>query len=160
MDETRWLSEREARAWRSLQLMHLQLDARMAHDLAEVSDLSYPDYVVLTVLTDQPDNRMRAFALARELGWEQSRLSHHLGRMATRGLVTKQRCPSDRRGFDVTATDLALQRMAAASPSHVATVRRHFIDQLTADQLDAVAEVATTVLDALAATCTEGEASA
>jgi DNA-binding MarR family transcriptional regulator len=111
MDEVRWLDERELRAWRSLQLMQMRLDGELARQLAADSGLSYPDYVVLVALTDRPDGRMRLFELAEVLGWEKSRLSHHIGRMAARELVKKEKCDSDRRGAFVVID----QR---GSPSH------------------------------------------
>ena len=94
----RWLDEREARAWRALQRMHMQLTGALARQLGEGSNLSYPDYEVLVALTDQPDGRLRPFELGHLLGWEKSRLSHHIARMAARGLVRKERCTTDRRG--------------------------------------------------------------
>ena len=151
MAQVRWLDEPEEQAWRSLQLMELQLTARLSRELAASgSDLSYPDYVALAVLTDRPDHRMRVFELATEIGWEKSRLSHHLARMAARGLVTRERCESDRRGSFVVVTPLGRRKLAAAAPGHVAAVRRYFVDLLTEEQVDTVGEIARTVLTALA----------
>ena len=147
--DVRWLDEREQRAWRSLQSMQLQLAAELARQLAPESDLSLQDYGVLVVLTEQADGRMRLFELARELGWEKSRLSHHVARMAERGLVTKEKCAADRRGAYVVVTRQGRKAIEAAAPGHVAAVRRLFVDRLTPAQLDTVAEVAETVLAAL-----------
>src|SRR5688572_22429559 len=97
MADVRWLTGREERAWRTLQLMQLRLEGELARQLASDSGLSYPDYLVLAALTAR-DDRMRVFELATVLGWEKSRLSHHLGRMVDRGLVAKEPCPDDRRG--------------------------------------------------------------
>ena len=69
--------------------MQMRLEGELARQLAADSGLSYPDYLVLVALTDRPDGRMRLFELAGVLGWEKSRLSHHVARMATRGLVKK-----------------------------------------------------------------------
>ena len=151
MGGTRWLDERQARAWRGLQHMHAQLNARLARQLADDSDLSYPDYVVLVALTDQPDGRLRPFELGGVLGWEKSRLSHHVSRMAARGLVTRERCPNDNRGSFVVVTRRGRAAIERAAPGHVDAVRRYVIDRLTPDQLDVLADIATTVLDALAA---------
>ena len=96
MDEVRWLNEREERAWRSLQFMQMRLEGELARQLAAESGLSYPDYLVLVALTDRLEGRMRLFELAEILGWEKSRLSHHVARMTTRGLVKKERCDWDR----------------------------------------------------------------
>lgn len=151
MGGTRWLDEREARAWRGLQHMHAQLNARLARQLADDSDLSYPDYVVLVALTDQPEGRLRPFELGAVLGWEKSRLSHHVSRMVARGLVARERCPNDNRGSFVVVTRRGRSAIERAAPGHVEAVRRYVIDRLTPEQLEAMAEIAATVLDALLA---------
>lgn len=146
MEDVRWLDEDEERAWRTLQFMQMRLEGELARELAADTGLSYPDYVVLVALTDRPDGRMRLFELAQDLGWEKSRVSHHIARMATRGLVDKERCDDDRRGAYVVATDRGRKEIAAAAPGHVATVRRLFIDRLTPEQLRAVGDAAEAVL--------------
>lgn len=151
MTEHRWLDEREERAWRALQAMQMRLDAELARQLAADSSLSYPDYLVLVTLTDRPDGRMRLFELADELGWEQSRASHHVARMVTRGVVAKERCRDDRRGAHVRITDRGRAAIEAAAPGHVAAVRRLFVDRLTEEQLEAVHDAAQSVLAALEA---------
>jgi DNA-binding MarR family transcriptional regulator len=150
MEGVRWLDDREAAAWRGLQAMQAQLDARLARDLADDSDLSYQDYMVLVALTDQPDGRLRAFELGRELGWEKSRVSHHVSRMIARGLVTRRKCPSDQRGAFVVITESGRRAIEAAAPGHVAAVRRYVIERLTPAQLDALTSIADSVLEALA----------
>lgn len=149
MENVRWLNETEERAGRALQFMQMRLEGELAHQLGADSDLSYPDYAVLVALTDRPEGRMRLFELAGILGWEKSRLSHHVARMAGRGLVRKEKCDTDRRGAFVAATPKGCKELEAAAPGHVAAVRRLFVDQLTTDQLTAVADAAETVLEAL-----------
>jgi DNA-binding MarR family transcriptional regulator len=147
--ETHWLDEREQRAWRALKFMMMRLDAQLARDLAAISDLSGPDYGVLVALTDRPDGRMRLFELARHLGWERSRVSHQVTRMSRRGLVTKEKNCPDRRGAFVVVTPKGRAEIEAAAPGHVDSVRRHFIDRLTPQQLDDLGKAAQIVLDAL-----------
>ncbi len=89
---------------------------------------------------------MRLFELAEGLGWEKSRASHHVGRMLERGLVKRQKCTDDRRGSYVAVTAKGRREIEAAAPGHVAAVRRLFVDRLTPEQLDAIAEAAETVL--------------
>lgn len=149
METVRWLDEPEERAWRALQVMTMRLDARLASELAAVSDLSLSDYTVLVALTDRPDGRMRVFELAATLGWEKSRVSHQLARMVDRGLVAKERCGDDRRGAFVAATDGGLAAIEAAAPHHVETVRRLFVDPLTPAELDALGRAAQKVVDAM-----------
>lgn len=148
MAEHPWLDEREERAWRALQFMQMRLEGALARQLAADSGLSYPDYLVLIALTDSADGRLRLFELAEVLGWEKSRLSHHIARMASRDLVRKERCETDRRGAFVAVTATGRREIAAAAPGHVAAVRHLFVDRLSAAQLDVIAEAAEAVLAA------------
>lgn len=126
--------------------MQMRLEGELARQLARDSGLSYPDYLVLVALTDQPDGRLRLFELAGILVWEKSRLSHHVARMASRGLVKKEPCDSDRRGAYVVVTKRGRKEIEAAAPGHVEAVRRLFIDRLTPDELDAIMTAAERVL--------------
>ena len=51
MEDVRWLDEREARAWRSLQAVWHRLNAALARELADDTELSYSDYTVSTTRT-------------------------------------------------------------------------------------------------------------
>ncbi len=148
MPKTRWLSEPERRAWRNFSLMQFQLNALLGRDLAPTG-LSYQDYVVLAALSDQPDGQARLVELGRGLGWEKSRISHHITRMEQRQLVARVKCPADRRGWFVTMTVQGRAAITAAAPAHVALVRRQFIDLLSVEQLATLDEIATLVLDHL-----------
>lgn len=129
--------------------MQARLNAALGSRLAAEGPLSYADYVVLAVLTDRPQGTARILELARHLGWERSRVSHHISRMVERGLVRKERCAVDRRGSFVVVTDAGRRAITAAAPGHVAAVRRFFIDALSDEQLDALAAAAGRVVDAI-----------
>jgi DNA-binding MarR family transcriptional regulator len=149
MNEVRWLDDRGLRAWRSLQFMEMRLEGELARQLAADSGLSYPDYLVLVALTDRPDGRIRLFELAEALGWEKSRLSHQVARMAGRELVAKEKCDSDRRGAYVVVTGHGRSVIEAAAPGHVGAVRRLFVDRLTPAHILAIGDAAEVVLAAL-----------
>jgi len=129
--------------------MQMRLEAALSRQLAADSELSLSDYVVLVTLTGRPDGRLRISELGQAIGWEKSRTSHHLARMVRRELVQKETCDSDRRGAFVVVTDQGRKAIEAAAPGHVTTVRRLFVDQLSADELDVIAAAAETVLAAL-----------
>ena len=147
--ETPWLDERERNAWRSLSLMNLQLTAALNRDLAG-SDLSLQDYGVLAHLSELDGGMVRMNELGHSLGWEKSRVSHHISRMEGRRLVRRARCPSDGRGWFVEITAEGRAAIAGAAPGHVAAVRRHFVDLLTPAQLSELDRIATRVLEHLA----------
>lgn len=145
----RWLNEREQRAWRGYRRMHLLLNARIAQDLTADSRLSDADYDVLTRLSEEDGHRIRVTDLAARMLWSQSRLSHHLARMRQRGLVTRDTDAADGRVAMIALTDEGRRTIEAAAPHHVASVRRHLIDVLTPEQIDALAEITETVAEHL-----------
>lgn len=147
--DTRWLDEREMRAWRGFQAMQMRLEGELARRLLAESGMSYQDYAVLVALTDQPDGRLRQYALAEVLGWEKSRVSHHIARMTRRELVSRETCASDARGTFVVVTDQGRRQIEAAAPGHLDAVRELFIDRLDSQQLETLAAIAGRVLAAL-----------
>lgn len=149
MKKNEWLDKEDEKAWRALQFMQNRLNAELARDLAKNSGLSYPDYVVLVMLTDAPDEKVRLFELNKVLGWEKSRTSHQVARMVQRGLVRKEQCKADRRGALVSITPKGRRAIEAAAPSHVDAVRRLFVENLTSAEVKAVRAAAQKVLDAL-----------
>ncbi|MFC8851014.1 MULTISPECIES: MarR family winged helix-turn-helix transcriptional regulator [unclassified Micromonospora] len=149
MTGTRWLDDDQQRAWRAYLRMQAELTARLSRQLQAESGLSLADYEVLVQLTEAPDGRLRPFALQRALQWEQSRLSHHLGRMQRRGLVDREECPQDARGAFVVLAAAGRAAVEAAAPAHVDTVRRLVFDQLDPDEVRTLERIATRVVDRL-----------
>ncbi|GAA1596177.1 MarR family transcriptional regulator [Actinomadura kijaniata] len=147
--EPRWLDEAEYRAWLGYRRMRLLLDAQVSRDLAADSGLSMPDYDVLSALSEAPDHRWRLTRLADRMLWSKSRLSRHVARMEQRGLVRREECPDDGRGAAIALTGEGLRAIREAAPDHVGSVRRHFIDLLTPEQVAALAGIAGVVLDHL-----------
>jgi DNA-binding MarR family transcriptional regulator len=144
--EPRWLDDAEARAWRGYLRMRTLLHAQIVRDLARETGLSGPDYDVLSNVSEAEGRRARLGDLAARMAWSRSRLSHHITRMEQRGLVTREDCAADGRGAFVVLTDAGWHAIQAAAPGHVASVRRHFIDLLSREQLDALAEISQTVV--------------
>lgn len=146
MADTRWLDDREQRAWRGFLRMHAQVTSSLRRQMHRDTGLSYADYEVLVHLSEAPDGRLRAFQLGEALHWEKSRVSHQLSRMEARGLVARAGCPTDRRGAFIDITATGRQAIEAAAPLHVAEVRRSFFDALAPDQVDALSEIADSIL--------------
>jgi DNA-binding MarR family transcriptional regulator len=149
VSEPRWLTEREDRAWRGYRRMRTLLDLQLGRDLMRESGLSEADYDVLSGLSETEGRKMRLSELATQMLWSKSRLSHHITRMEQRGLVRREECSEDARGSVVALTDAGWNAIVAAAPGHVASVRRHLIDLLTAGEIDALAAVSRRVVDRL-----------
>lgn len=137
----RWLTAEEDRAWRAFRRVMVAVQAGTARDLATV-DLSEPDYEVLSTLSERPDHTATLGEQADKMGWSRSRLSRHATRMETRGLLRRAPDPADGRGCLLVLTAQGLAALDDAAPVHVASVRHHFIDRLTADDLAALEGIA------------------
>lgn len=133
----------QLRIWRRYIETAEVLRTRLGTQMQLESDLSTGDYQVLLTLSEAPDRTLRASVLATEIGWERSRLSHHLGRMEKRGLITRARCADDGHGVDVAATDAGLDRFRAGSVPHLRAVKELFLDALDPTELDHVEQLTT-----------------
>jgi DNA-binding MarR family transcriptional regulator len=151
MEDTRWLTPEEDRAWRGYRRMRNLLDLQLGRDLNGQSQLSEADYDVLSTITEKPGQVWRASELAARLLWSTSRLAHHLRRMEGRGLIIRGEVPGDARGATVTLSDLGQAALRAAAIGHVDSVRRHFIDLLSPAQIGALADIADQVIGHFAA---------
>ncbi len=141
-----WLNDREQRAWRGFLEAHAAVMRALARQLQRDTELSLGDYAVLVGLSEAAGGERRSHEIADAIGWEASRLSHHLGRMERRGLVRRHPCPQDRRGVTTSITEAGRVAIEAAAPLHVAEVRRVFVDRLDDAQLDALGDIAARLL--------------
>lgn len=149
MTTPRWLTRREERAWRAYRAMQTVLPAQLARDLARDSGLSEPDFEVLSTVSEQPGHRWQLRDLAAKMLWSRSRLSHHIARMERRGLVAREDDPDDRRGCVIVLTTRGMETLEHAAPHHLTSVRKHFIDLLTKDELAALTQIAERVASRL-----------
>jgi DNA-binding MarR family transcriptional regulator len=135
-----WLEGDEQRAWLAYIRVQLRLAYEMNRQLLADSGMSLPDYDVLTALSAADGARMQITALAAQIGWERSRVSHHVRRMSARGLVTCGLSAADRRVTEVTLTGSGRQALEEAAPGHVDLVRRLFFAGLPPDLLEPLSQ--------------------
>jgi len=76
--------------WQAYLQMNQHLYAALEDQLLRDSRLSGADYKVLVPLSEEPSGVLRARELCTEMGWDRSRLSHHITRMEKRGLVARE----------------------------------------------------------------------
>ncbi|HEY3469025.1 MAG TPA: MarR family winged helix-turn-helix transcriptional regulator [Amycolatopsis sp.] len=143
------LSPAETAAWYAYMKVHLRLEYELNRQLRADSGLSLADYHVLVALTSAPGGRLRVTDLAIRIGWERSRLSHHLKRMRERGLVVTGVSPEDRRATDVVLSEVGWAALRRAAPDHVEFVRQAFLDALGSGEKAQLADLLERVYDAL-----------
>jgi DNA-binding MarR family transcriptional regulator len=143
IDEADWA------LWRGFLTMHRDLMRELDGRLQRDAGISQADYSVLLTLFDARDRRLRPGALGEALGWEKSRLSHQLTRMAARGLVERAECVTDGRGSWVVLTRDGRRTLLHALRDHAASIRSLFLDALAPDEKRAMARASERVLERL-----------
>ena len=122
-----------------------ELVARLDAELIRDHNLPLSSYEVLITLADAPGQRLRMGELANELLLSRSGLTRLIDRLERQGLVERRRCPEDARGWYAQLTEAGREKLVAARPAHREGVRRHFLDRLTDEDLDALALIWTKV---------------
>ena len=147
--EPNWLSEEEEKAWRGFVALRIGLVGHLARQLAQDSGITEAEFEVLVVVSEAPGQRIRSRDLGKALNWERSRLSHQITRMEERGMVAREQCENDARGFDVVLTKAGLKAIQAAAPKHLEAVRHCFIDLLSLAQMKTLTSISELVAEHL-----------
>lgn len=128
--QPRWLTDDEQNAWRAYIRLAKMLMRQLDRDLHSFG-LSTNDYEILVELSEAPGNRLRMTELADLTAQSRSRLSHQITRMEAKGLVRRAACDGDKRGTFTVITPRGMATIERVAPSHVDSVREHFIDRLS-----------------------------
>ncbi|MFJ9856969.1 MarR family winged helix-turn-helix transcriptional regulator [Streptomyces albogriseolus] len=145
-DEVRWLTAEEEHAWRAFRRMVIAVQTRTVQDLA-AHGLSEPDYEVLSTLSERPEGTSALHEQAAKMGWSRSRLSRHATRMEARDLIRRAPDPADGRGCLLVLTETGWDTLRQAAPTHLDSVRRHFVDRLEPEELAALGRIAEKIAD-------------
>lgn len=146
---TRWLTDDEQQVWRSfvatMGLLNEHLDRQMQNDAG--MPMSY--YLILAMLSEAPERRLRMSDLAFIVNSSQSRLSHAAARLEENGWIERIPASDDRRGAIAVLTDAGYEVLVATAPMHVTAVREAVFDPLTPEQVRSLGEICRAVLATL-----------
>jgi DNA-binding MarR family transcriptional regulator len=137
-------------AWRMLLEAHRGLIDRLEAELQAEKGLALTWYDVLVNLSEAESGRLRMTELAERVVLSQSGLSRLVDRMVQTGLVTRERCDTDRRGTWVVMTERGTQVLQDAAPLHLRGVQEHFGAQLTDEEAEVVGRALAKVSAAVA----------
>ncbi|MEY3588598.1 MAG: hypothetical protein RJA47_1194 [Actinomycetota bacterium] len=140
MSEPRWLSPDEMRAWRGFIEVVGRLNINLEADLAK-QHLALGDYQVLVYLSEADDHRMRMCDLADMLNLSPSGITRRLDGLVKSGLVSRERSAEDGRVMLGVLTPKGFEKLKTVAPLHVESVREHFIDRLTPQQIEGIGEI-------------------
>ena len=142
-----WLSEDEQRVWRLQLAINRRLIAMLEQNMQSEVGLSHAYYVIMAMLSEAPERKLRMNELASQVFSSPSRVSHAVDRLAERGWVERQKVTGDKRGAMAVLTDEGMRVLRAAAPGHVRLIREHVFDLLTPEQLAELDEIYTRLLE-------------
>lgn len=108
-------------------------------------------YDVLLELNAAPARRLRMSELGERAVLSRTRVSRIVGELAEAGHVQRSLNPDDRRSSYAEMTTQGRAAFRRAAPRYLDTVREHFSEVLTPEQLGAVREAMEALLDRLLA---------
>jgi DNA-binding MarR family transcriptional regulator len=129
------LDEEELAAWRGMLRAHSALVRELDAELAREHDMPLSSYEVLLFLNDSDEGRMRMSELADSVLLSRSGLTRLVDRLERQGLLRRERCESDARGFFAEITPEGRSAFAAARKTHLDGVRRLFLSRFSRDEL-------------------------
>src|SRR5919106_4485239 len=141
MEQAILLTREELGAWRGLLRVHAALTKALDAELMSEHDLPLSSYEVLLFLCDSPDGRMRMSELADGALLSRSGLTRLVDRMERDGLIRRQRCEQDQRGWYAEITDDGRELFERARRTHLDGVRERFLSHLSRDEQRTLAEL-------------------
>ena len=129
----------EMGAWESVIRTVGSLLKTFEQELQAAEGLPLAWYDVLIQLSGAPEGQLRMQALADTVILSRSGLTRLIDRMETAGLVRREPCEEDRRGYYAILTGQGRQVFDRAKPVHEKGIDEHFTRHLDDTDLQAVA---------------------
>lgn len=149
--EPQWLDAQEQDVWREYLRATRLLEGALDHDL-QAHGLQLSEYEILSMLSEQPDRRLRMSVIAELVVQSRSRLTHTAGRLEHRGWVRRDACADDKRGVELVLTDTGYAEVVRMAPTHLASVRVNVLDQLSREDLLALGRAMTRISNGILST--------
>ncbi|MEH0844493.1 MarR family winged helix-turn-helix transcriptional regulator [Micromonospora sp. CPCC 205711] len=113
---------------RSLGQMMYVLPRTIDADMIGERQLPLTEYTALRNLSEAPGRQLRMSELAAACQLSLSGMTRTVNRLESQGLVERVRSGEDARGWNAVLTDAGFARLEESWPSHLAAVRRRFLD--------------------------------
>lgn len=124
--------------WRAFLHAHARLTRRLDEELRSAHGLSLAEYDALLQLKHAPDGRLRMSVLADRVLLSRSGITRLVDRLVADGMVERLACTTDARGAEAILTSRGVDRLRSAAGTHLAGVRRYFLDVVDPADLGAI----------------------
>ena len=128
----------ELAPWRAFLHAHARITRRLDDELQAQHGLSLAEYDALLQIATSPGQRLRMNLIAQRVLLSRSGVTRLIDRLVAEGAVERVACSTDARGAEAVLTASGLDRMRAASRTHLAGVQRYFLDPLSPADREAI----------------------
>jgi DNA-binding MarR family transcriptional regulator len=142
-------------AWRSYLQSHASILRALDAELVAEQGMTTRDYEVLLYLAQAPERKLPMSALAESTMLTRSGITRLVDGLVDDGLIERVSCESDARVSYAHLTDYGYDKLKEAGFSHIASVRRLFLEHFTEDEITLLA----TLLSRLPGAQREGQCS-
>ncbi len=126
-------------AWRSYLQSHATILRALDAELVAEQGMTTRDYEVMLYLAQAPDRKLPMSALAESTMLTRSGITRLVDGLVDSGLIERVSCKSDARVSYAHLTDIGYEKLREAGCTHVASVRRLFLEHFTPEETDVLA---------------------
>jgi DNA-binding MarR family transcriptional regulator len=126
-------------AWRSFLQSHASILRALDAELVAEQGMTTRDYEVLLYLAQAADRKLPMSALAESTMLTRSGITRLVDGLVAAGLIERVSCPSDARVSYARITDEGYEKLRDAGCTHIASIRRLFLEHFTAEEIEQLA---------------------
>lgn len=141
-------------AWRSYLKSHASIVRELDAELLAEHGMTSRDYEVLLYLAQAPERRLPMSALSELTMLTRSGITRLIDGLVSAGLIERVSCPSDARVSYAQLTDMGYKRLRQAGCTHVASIRRLFLERFNAQEIEQLAALLSRLPGAHQGACT------
>jgi DNA-binding MarR family transcriptional regulator len=128
-------------AWRSYLQSHASIVRELDAELIAEHGLTTRDYEVLLYVAQAPDRRLAMSALAASTMLTRSGITRLVDGLVSDGLIERVACSADARVSYAELTDAGYRTLREAGCTHVASIRRLFIERYSEPEIEQLASL-------------------
>jgi DNA-binding MarR family transcriptional regulator len=128
-------------AWRSYLQSHASIVRVLDAELAAEHSITARDYEVMLYLAQEPTHSLPMSALAERTMLTRSGITRLVDGLVESELIERVACPNDARVSYAHLTDDGYEKLRGAGCSHVASIRRLFLEHFSPEEIDVLASL-------------------
>ena len=128
-------------AWRSYLQSHASILRALDAELIAEHAMTTRDYEVLLYLAQSPERKLPMSALAESTMLTRSGITRLVDGLVASGLIERVSCPNDARVSYAQLTVVGYEKLRHAGCTHIASIRRLFLEHFSADEIDLLADL-------------------